>query len=121
MSRSRPRVVVVDDDHNLLNLLKEFLVLSGFDAVGLPGIASISEIAQEAPNLVLLDVHMPGLSGKEVLRRVRDDTQMKDVPVILITAFQKSLDETSVAMADGVVEKPFDLDQLVKTISRNLR
>jgi DNA-binding response OmpR family regulator len=111
------RILLVDDDRSLLELLGDYLRRAGHDvratASGQEGLAATE---QEAPDLVLLDVTMPGLDGWQVLSRIRSDSK---VPVIMLTARG---DEPEILRgfaggADDYVTKPFSFAQLGARIS----
>jgi DNA-binding response OmpR family regulator len=109
-------ILLVDDDRSLLELLGDYLRRSGHrvTAVG-SGHEGIGAVAEEAPDLVLLDVTMPGLDGWQVLSRIRAEAS---VPVIMLTARG---DEPEVLRgfasgADDYVTKPFSFAQLAARI-----
>lgn len=83
-AQSAPRLLLVDDDLGLAAMLREFLELQGFrvDAVA-DGAAALARVAADPPDLMVLDVMMPGISGFETLERLREHHQ---VPVIMLTA-----------------------------------
>src|SRR6202022_4970158 len=83
-SAARPKLLIVDDDHELCSMLAEYLGPEGFvtEAVG-SGPAALERLGREAVDLVVLDVMLPELSGFEVLRRIRATNR---VPVIMLTA-----------------------------------
>src|SRR5690606_27797117 len=79
-----PRILLVDDDASLATMLDEILQLHGFEvADATSGEAALGQVASTPPDLVVLDVMLPGISGFEVLARMR---RTSDVPVIMLTA-----------------------------------
>ncbi len=81
------RILVVDDDENILNLEKTILEQKGFDVIGAGGGAeALTLLAERTFDLVLLDVMMPEVDGFTVCRKIKEDARLKDVPVIFLTA-----------------------------------
>ena len=79
-----PRILLVDDDASLASMLGEILQLHGFEVAGVTsGEAALGQVALSPPDLIVLDVMLPAISGFEVLARLR---QTSDVPVIMLTA-----------------------------------
>jgi two-component system CitB family response regulator len=122
----RPRVLVVDDDFSVAMLHRRFVEdHGGFEVVGVAhtGEDALHLVATTAPDLVLLDVFLPDLSGIEVLRRIRAMEGAAHVDVIAITA-ARELDTVRAAMAGGVLHylvKPFTAATLRERLGDYLR
>ena len=117
----RARLLLVDDDRSLARMLREFLELQGFDVdLVHSGEAALARIAEAAPELVVLDVTLPGLSGFEVLSRLRGESQL---PVVMLTARGEESDRIAGLMggADDYLAKPFDLEELMARVKALLR
>jgi DNA-binding response OmpR family regulator len=118
---ARPLLLIVDDDQELCSLLVEYLAPEGF-AVELlgNGMAALERLSQTSPDLVVLDVMLPELSGFEVLRRIRTTSA---VPVIMLTARGEEVDRVvGLEMgADDYLAKPFSPRELVARIKAVLR
>ena len=114
-------VLVVDDDPNIRDLVRMYLVREGHRVtLAADGEAALVAAAGEWPDLVLLDVMLPGIDGVEVLRRLREDSQ---VPVILLTARSGDADKV-VGLdtgADDYVVKPFSPRELMARVRAQLR
>ena len=113
-------VLVVDDDPDVCDLVTYKLEQSGFDVRrASDGDAAIREVAKKVPDLVLLDVMMPGISGLEVLERWRSDTATAGMPVIMLTAKAQENDvERGFELgADDYVIKPFSPRELVRRVT----
>src|ERR1700761_9255263 len=117
----RPKLLIVDDDHELCSMLAEYLGPEGFltEAVG-SGPAALERLGREAVDLVVLDVMLPELSGFEVLRRIR---AINRVPVIMLTARGEEVDRVGgLEMgADDSLAKPFSPRELVARIRAVMR
>ena len=119
-----PRVLVVDDDDAIVGLLRMTLELEGFAVeVASDGSTALELVRRDPPDLVLLDVMMPGLSGLEVVRRLRADAATVALPVLLVTARGLPADRVVglTAGADDYIVKPFDLAELVARVRTTLR
>jgi DNA-binding response OmpR family regulator len=118
----RSRVLLVDDDATIRDHLGPFLSRSGLEvATAGDGIAALAAIASDRPDLVVLDVMMPGLDGREVLRRLRAEGGW--LPVILLTQVGESFERAAALDegADDYLNKPFDPQELLARIRAVLR
>ncbi|MCY4526642.1 MAG: response regulator transcription factor [Anaerolineaceae bacterium] len=115
------RIFVVEDDSNILDLLQLYLTQEGFHVAGASdGQAALEQILKEAPDLVVLDLMLPGLDGREICRRVRARSEM---PIIMLTARDDDVDKI-VGLelgADDYLTKPFNPRELVARIRAILR
>jgi DNA-binding response OmpR family regulator len=114
-------VLVVDDESDIRGLLQELLQRSGHDVVEAPdGNEALKRFYANQPDLVILDVQMPGLDGWGVLERIRE---LSDVPVIMLTARAEELDKVRGlrAGADDYVTKPFGRQELLARVEAHLR
>jgi two-component system OmpR family response regulator len=115
-------VLVVDDEEYIRDLVTSSLRLAGFAARAVPnGSQALAAVAAEAPDLVVLDVRMPGIDGFEVCRNLR--AAGNDVPIIFLTARDTPEDRISgfTKGGDDYVTKPFSLEELVARIRAVLR
>lgn len=116
-----PKILVADDEQNIVRLLRLYLRNEGFDVVAAAdGRQALDRFAQEAPDLVLLDLMMPELSGLEVCTEIRKHS---DVPVIMLTARSDDVDKiVGLEMgADDYVTKPFNPREVVARVKASLR
>lgn len=116
----KTRIIVADDDKDILDLVVFKLTQAGYDAVGVPdGVSALAAIEANPPRLAILDVMMPGLSGMDVLRKVRANEATKDLDIILLTARSRDSDVDAgfaIGASDYVV-KPFSPRELVHRVN----
>jgi len=113
--------MAVDDDKEVLRILKRTLELEGYDVAVAPDGGSALELLEEwQPDLVILDIKMPGLDGFQTLERIR---QRSSIPVIMLTAKcdATTLNDALALGADDYVKKPFATRELVARIKAKLR
>jgi len=116
-----PRVLVVDDDPQVVRLLRVNLELEGYDVVSASGgKEALDAVDAEDPDLVVCDVMMPGMDGVEVVRRLRADK--KTVPVVMLSAkaMRSDMKAGLDAGANEYVTKPFDPAELIEVVDRLL-
>jgi two-component system phosphate regulon response regulator PhoB len=121
---SKPLVLVVEDDPSLVTLLRYNLEKQGFRVdEAADGPEALTSIAENEPDLVLLDWKLPTLSGIEVCRQIRRRSETRDLPVIMVTARTEEQDEVRglTTGADDYVTKPFNMEALLARVRALLR
>jgi two-component system phosphate regulon response regulator PhoB len=117
MSSNVKTVLVVDDEPVLRTIVREILHEEGYAVIeAADGRVMLEIMEREHPDLVLMDVMMPGVDGREAYRQLRSHPEHRDIPVVMMSAAVEShrLDP-SIA---GFMAKPFDLTQLVDMVAR---
>lgn len=118
----RFKIMLIDDDLKIHGVMRKILESEGYDFVSaFDGYSGLEELAKERPDLLLLDVMMPGLDGYEVCRRIR--AKGRRVPVFFLTAKGDIVDKRTgyAAGGDDYVVKPFDTEELLLRIGATLR
>jgi EAL domain-containing protein (putative c-di-GMP-specific phosphodiesterase class I)/DNA-binding NarL/FixJ family response regulator len=114
-------ILVVDDEEAVRRLLRDCLEMDGYEVrEAADAMQAIARIGENIPDCVLLDVMMPGMSGLELLERLRQDPHTVDLPVMMLTAATDD-DTTWTGWANGAscyVPKPFDIDHMLDWVSR---
>lgn len=117
----KPIILVVDDDAPIITLMRSLLREFGYEArTATSGAAAIEAARAEAPDLVLLDKNMPGMSGEDVIRALRGDVGLQEVPILLLTGDPVAPEEIAELGANGTVQKPFDLQDLLAQIRNHV-
>ena len=119
----KKRVLVVDDEPHIVKLVKLSLGDKNYDIVGVTsGKEAISYVKDNTPDILVLDLMMPGVNGYEVCQSVRENPKTKGIPIIILSAKSQMLDKLNAidVGADDYMCKPFDPDELARRIKLNL-
>jgi two-component system, cell cycle response regulator DivK len=117
-------IFIVEDDPASLKLVKIVLADEGYAVESaVDSETALREIERFAPRLVLTDVHLPGMDGLELTRRLKTGERTKDIVVLALTADSTKEDEERILRAgcDGFVPKPVDIEALVRTVASFLQ
>lgn len=115
------KILVVDDGEDILDGIKIVLEDEGYDVKVLTNSMKVIERAKKIkPNLILLDYMMPGLDGGKATERIKKDSSLKNIPVIIFSASQELERVAQEAGADDILAKPFEIDALVEKIKYHL-
>src|SRR5512138_3371389 len=121
---SNNRILIVEDEESLLKLESILLTSRGYQVRGVTdGVAALKEISENRPDLVLLDIMMPGIDGFEVCRRIKEDPSTRDIPVVMLTAKKSSMDQARGMQvgADAYITKPFKSVKIIEVIEGLLK
>ncbi|MFN2461684.1 MAG: response regulator [Candidatus Velthaea sp.] len=124
VSATRPTILIVDDDRNLRTVIGANLELAGYTvSTAADGSAALVMLDVELPDLVVLDVMMPGMDGYELCRRIRRHPTAAHVPIIMLTGRSETDDAVSgfEAGADDYILKPFSPKEMIARVRAKLR
>ena len=116
-------ILIVDDTPANLNVLSAILGKRGYRVrPAINGTLALKAAQKAAPDLILLDVQMPGLDGYEVCRQLKDDPQTRAIPVIFISALDDVLDKVEAFQIGGVdyITKPFQIEEVLARVENQL-
>ena len=120
---SHVRILVVDDEADIVSTVEYRLKFNEFDVItAANGKEGLEKTEKEKPDLILLDINMPVMGGHEMLEHLKNHPELKDIPVIMLTAFSDARDVAKAAklgVADYIT-KPFDFTDLMAKISNVL-
>jgi two-component system alkaline phosphatase synthesis response regulator PhoP len=115
------KILVVDDEPNIVKLVESRLKASGYDVVtAKDGQDALAKAKQTKPDLILLDIMMPGMNGQETLKELKKDASVSSIPVIMLTAKQETDDIVKSIVNGGAVDyivKPFIATDFLKKIN----
>jgi two-component system cell cycle response regulator DivK len=118
------RILVVEDNPKNLKLVRDVLLYSGFEVVeAQTGEEGVALAGQDPPDLILMDLQLPGMDGAEALRLLRQNRATRSVPVVAVTAFamQDDRDQALAAGFDGYIEKPISVRALPDQVTTYLQ
>lgn len=111
-------ILVVDDEYSIIEVLRDVLLDEGYDVItannGMEGWACLEK---KLPDLVLCDVMMPILDGRELCRRMTDHPRYHAIPLIFMTAVHKSFSQVECHYV-ATIAKPFDIDEVLNLVAR---
>lgn len=117
------RILVVDDEEDTLNLTKIVLENEGYEVqTALNHTEAFEKIQTAMPDVILLDIKLPGMDGFEICRRLRSRAKTKAVPIIMFSASinEKTLKQTQEIGANGFLLKPFNIGKLISVVKKHL-
>jgi len=116
-------ILVVDDDETVIKIVRPILMSSGFSVLSAStGEEGLQIARQQRPDLIILDVIMPKMKGREVCQKLKDDAETQHIPVVFLTA-KDSNDEIQAEMEAGAIAhltKPVNAKELIETVSKIL-
>ncbi|RKR83267.1 response regulator receiver domain-containing protein [Mucilaginibacter gracilis] len=115
------KVLAVDDDPYILDALVELLKYSGYDVNTTPkGDEVFKKIDEFSPDIILLDIMLSGLDGREICRQIKSDKKTSQIPVIMISATPNLTQSVLESGANDFVAKPFDIFLLLDKIEKQI-
>ena len=120
---SKKKILVVDDEINILKTLADLLGSNGYEVVtAMDGKAGIEMARKAKPDLVLLDIMMPKVSGIELLKKVKNETKQAHIPIIVLSAKSniETIEEAMKNYADKYMTKPYEPEDLLDSIRKAL-
>ncbi len=124
MNDTQHRILVIDDDPAILELITSNLELQGYQVESCDNaVDGLAMAFQTPPNLIILDLMMPGVDGFTACQRIRNNDNTKDIPVLMLTALSRTEDKVTGfdAGADDYLTKPFELPELYVRVRALLR
>ncbi|AYL94079.1 response regulator [Mucilaginibacter celer] len=115
------RILAVDDDKDILDIIRYILEESGYEvSVLADGKDFFDRVEKFTPDLILLDIMLGSLDGRELCRKLKENSETRAIPVILVSASHNPGKLNQAGAPDDFIAKPFDIDDLLGSISRQL-
>lgn len=125
MNSLEGRILCIEDESEMIELIRIILESKGFQVEGAAGGAEgLQKIREGKPDLVLLDLMMPGVDGWEVYQQMKADETTRDIPVIVVTAKAQNIDKVlglQIARVDDYIAKPFSPEELLRSVETVLK
>jgi DNA-binding response OmpR family regulator len=116
------KILIIDDDEAILDAVKLMLEDSGYKVdAEIKGSRIQKRVISFEPDLILLDVLMSGLDGRDICKKIKNDPETNDIPVIMISAHPGAKESLKECGADGYLAKPFQFEDLLKIIKKNIK
>ncbi len=117
----KEKILLYDDDKEILNLCKIILAKYGFESETRTECDNIfKDIETIEPNLILMDLWIPGIGGEKAIALLKQNEKTKDIPVLVFSANTDTKEICDKIKADGFVEKPFSIPAFIETIRGHL-
>jgi DNA-binding response OmpR family regulator len=124
MAKKNKTVVCIEDEPEMIDLVRLILGRKGFELIGaVGGREGLQKVREVKPDLVLLDLMMPDMDGWEVYQQMKNEEELKDIRVIVVTAKAQSIDKVlglHIAKVDDYVTKPFGPQELLESVNKVL-
>ncbi|MBD1392948.1 response regulator [Mucilaginibacter glaciei] len=115
------KILICDDEQEILDITKLILEDSGHHVLAVTDSLMVENlIEKEMPDMLLIDLWMPNLSGDQVIKEVRKNPNITHLPVIVISASKDVKEIAYASGADGFLEKPYDIDALLDIVEKHL-
>jgi two-component system cell cycle response regulator DivK len=117
------KILVIEDHEDNRQLLRDLLMNSGLEMIeATTGLDGVAMAKSHRPDLILMDIQLPGIDGYEATRRIKAEPALKDVPIIAVTSYALTGDATKAYAAGcvGYVTKPYSPRELLATIRKHL-
>lgn len=115
----KPDILVVDDDRDIVEAIKTMLTLSGYSArAAYSGSDCLKQMIEKRPSLLLLDLMLPDMDGKQVAKKIREYDNLRSTPIILISAAKEAKAAAKAIGVAAFIEKPFNLHDLLQAIDK---
>jgi two-component system cell cycle response regulator DivK len=117
------RILVIEDQEDNRQIVRDLVTASGYELIeATTGEEGLEAAARERPDLILMDIQLPGIDGYEVTRRIKADPNLRQIPIIAVTSYALSGDDKKAFAAgcDGYVTKPYSPRLLLAKIREYL-
>ncbi len=114
------RIMVADDDAAIVDATQMMLELEGYEVMTIVDGRKVLELKADLPDLLLLDIWMSGINGQEICKQLKSQEITRHIPIIIVSASQDIQKAALAAGANDFLAKPFDMDDLLRKVEKNL-
>ena len=123
VEKMKTKILIVEDDALNMQLLNDLLQAHGYETLQeVSGSGVVQMVKEKRPDLILMDIQLPVISGLELTKILKEDEELKEIPIVAVTAFALNGDEEKIRKGgcDGYIAKPFSISCLLETIAKLL-
>jgi CheY-like chemotaxis protein len=118
MSENKKKILIADDNEDILDMIEMILEAEGYGVTTIIRAEEVLAVKEDLPDLILLDIWMSGVDGRDICSHLKSQPLTKHIPIILISA-NRDIEEISLnACADDFICKPFDLDEFLQKVAK---
>ena len=115
----RKKILIIEDDNDILDITTSVLNMANFEVTGTTGTNDIIALVNvHQPDLILTDYMLPGLTGGQICKLIKENKDTANIPVVLMSAYNKQAIAIGNFNYDAYIKKPFDINHLVNVIQR---
>jgi DNA-binding response OmpR family regulator len=115
------RILIIDDEEFIRDTVSKTLKGAGFETITANDLEQASKhIQKEKVDLIICDIMLPHLGGFELVDRIKDDPERKNIPVIILTGMENDVLKTTVSRANAIIRKPFNSKQLLEEVKKHM-
>jgi two-component system, cell cycle response regulator DivK len=115
------RILVVEDTEDNRQIIRDLMASAGYELIeAVDGVEGVATAEREHPDLILMDIQLPQVSGLEVTRWIKDDPELRTIPVVAVTAFAMKGDEERIREGgcEAYLSKPISVGKFIETVRR---
>jgi len=116
MTTTTKKILIADDDEAIVDAISMMLEVMDYQVLSTTSGAEVAEALKQRPDLLLLDIWMSGVDGRDVCRQVKADLATRDIPVLMISASRQIRESAMSCGADDFLAKPFEMSELIQKI-----
>lgn len=114
------KILIADDDVNILEAMQMMLEMEGYEVITTPDGENVKEMSSDYPDLLLLDTCMSGYDGRDICRSIKSKKSTKNIPVIMISASHDIAKSAIASGADDFIAKPFQMNEILDKVHKHL-
>ncbi len=115
------KIMIIDDDPAILDSIGMLLEFEGYRVTASSDATGLLSMESEFPDLLLLDIWMSGMDGRDICKQLKQKSYTKNIPVVLISASQEIEKSAQQAGANDFLSKPFEVDDLLRKVEKHIR
>ncbi len=120
MEKNKKKILIAEDDKDILEAMTIVLTDAGYDVVGTQSGKTALRLSFKKPDLILLDIWLSGTDGRDICKKIKTNRVTRKIPIIIVSAAKNIAEKAAQSCADDFLSKPFDIADLIKKVERYL-